>query len=264
MKSYHISLSLLVVVLLMGCAPLEKPQEVSEQDGKLVIEPHSSLSVEQFLIEVEQDDRVVIDIRTPEEIAEGKVIADALEIDFYDETFKHQISQLDKERTYLLNCRSGSRSAQAVQIMKDLGFLEVYDLKGGIIAYRDYRALHDALGDEYKAYSTYENVLADFGSVRPFSNIILAEQKHINSLKELFNTYRYSIPENLWSRKVPKFESIVDACLAGIDAEINNAALYDDLLLMTQKKDILQVFKNLQAASQDKHLPAFQRCGGRI
>jgi len=53
------------------------------------------------------------------------------------------------------------------------------------------------------------------------------------------------------------------ACEAGVQAEIDNAALYDRLLNSTQRPDILTVFQALRSASQDRHLPAFQRCAQR-
>jgi len=50
------------------------------------------------------------------------------------------------------------------------------------------------------------------------------------------------------------------ACQAGVDAEIADAALYDELLKVTDNPDVMQVFKNLQAASLNNHLPAFEAC----
>jgi hypothetical protein len=45
------------------------------------------------------------------------------------------------------------------------------------------QALEDALDDEYKSHATYDQVIRDFGSVRPFINIVEAEAKHIVSLR---------------------------------------------------------------------------------
>ena len=77
---------------------------------------------------------VALDIRTPEEFAEGH-IADALMIDFYDEDFAQQLDALDKSVPYLVYCRSGNRSAQSVATFADLGFGEIYELDGGIVAW---------------------------------------------------------------------------------------------------------------------------------
>ncbi len=121
-------------------------------------------------------------------------------------------------------------------------------------------ALLDALDDEYRAWATYDQVIADFGEARPFSNIRDAEARHIEALRGLFVHYNVPIPGNPWRGKVARYPGVREACQAGVAAEIENAALYERLLTSTQRPDILAVFRNLQAASQERHLPAFQRC----
>jgi rhodanese-related sulfurtransferase len=79
----------------------------------------------------ENKDFVIIDIRTKREILVGK-IENALEIDFYLSNFRAELNKLDKNKTYLIYCRSGNRSGQALKIMKELGFKIVYNLEGGI------------------------------------------------------------------------------------------------------------------------------------
>lgn len=91
-------------------------------------------------------------------------------------------------------------------------------------------------------------------------NIIRAEAKHADSLLSLFRAYDVPIPDNPWVGSVPGFASVGEACAGGVEAEIANAALYDDLLATTERDDILTVYRSLQRASLEKHLPAFQRC----
>jgi hypothetical protein len=122
------------------------------------------------------------------------------------------------------------------------------------------RALLEALDDEYKAWATYDRVIGDFGEVRPFSNIREAEARHIEALRTLFVRYDVPIPANPWPAKVARYAGVHEACEAGVAAEIENAALYERLLTSTQRADILAVFRNLRDASQERHLPAFQRC----
>jgi hypothetical protein len=117
-----------------------------------------------------------------------------------------------------------------------------------------------ALNDEYHAWAVYDQVIADFGEVRPFINIRSSEQRHIDALVNLFETNDVPIPGNPWIGNVPSFDSKQAACQAGVDAEIANAALYDELFASTERGDFLQVYQALQQASLDKHLPAFQRC----
>ncbi len=76
-------------------------------------------------------DFVITDIRTPEEFNEGH-IENAVNIDFYSETFREDLDKLDKSKTYFIYCRSGNRSGRAMPIMKELGFQEVYNLSAGI------------------------------------------------------------------------------------------------------------------------------------
>lgn len=128
------------------------------------------------------------------------------------------------------------------------------------------RALHEALDDEYHSWSTYDQVIRDFGETPPFSNIREAEARHIEALRALYARYRLPVPENPWPGKVERFASLQTACAASAAAEIANVELYDRLLAVTERPDIMTVLRNLQEASQQRHLPAFQRCaqgGGR-
>ncbi len=125
------------------------------------------------------------------------------------------------------------------------------------------QALIDAMNDEYKARATYQKVIETFGEVRPFSNIIKAEETHIELLKPLFDHYGVDVPEDTWYAKVPEFATLQAACGAGVTAEIENAKLYDEFLTFVVEPDILEVFTYLRNASQEKHLPAFQRCTER-
>jgi hypothetical protein len=121
-------------------------------------------------------------------------------------------------------------------------------------------ALNEALDDEYRAFATYDQVLADFGEGPPFSNICEAEGRHIDALCVLFTRYGLPVPENPWPGKVERYASLQEACEAGVAAEIANGEIYERLLRATDRSDILRVFRNLQDASQQRHLPAFQRC----
>ncbi|MDD4965622.1 ferritin-like domain-containing protein [Halothiobacillus sp.] len=125
------------------------------------------------------------------------------------------------------------------------------------------QGLADALDDEHKSHETYAQVIHDFGEVRPFINIVEAEARHIEALLALFDRYGAAPPENRWAGKAPRYDSVHAACLASVQGEIENVELYDRLLQSTQRADILNVYQSLRAASQDRHLPAFQRCAER-
>jgi len=77
-------------------------------------------------------DFAIIDVRTAEEYANG-YIRTAINSDYYSATFTDELNRLDKDKAYLIYCRSGRRSASALDIMKGLGFGEVYNMLGGIL-----------------------------------------------------------------------------------------------------------------------------------
>ena len=133
----------------------------------------------------------------------------------------------------------------------------------GPLSDAEIEGLLKALNDEYHALAVYDGVIADHGQVRPFANIRDAEAQHISALVGLFNTYGVPVPENPWVDNVPSFDSIKAACEAGVEAEIANVELYDELFASTERQDILRVYSALQRASNEKHLPAFQRCAGQ-
>lgn len=81
-------------------------------------------------------DLVVLDVRTPEEFAEGHLDG-AIMVDFYAADFTDQLADLDPDVPYLLYCRSGSRSGQAAALMEELGFVDVANVDGGILAWSD-------------------------------------------------------------------------------------------------------------------------------
>jgi hypothetical protein len=132
-----------------------------------------------------------------------------------------------------------------------------------ILDHSEVRVLHEALDDEYRAWATYGQVIADFGDIRPFANIRDAEGRHIEALLALFARYGLPVPDNSWPGRFERYASVREACEAGIAAEIANAALYDRLLAGTRRADILAVLRNLREASQERHLPAFRRCAQR-
>ncbi len=128
------------------------------------------------------------------------------------------------------------------------------------------QALTTALQDEYHAEAFYDAVMQKFGDCRPFSNIIKAEQTHQAELIALMKQYGVTVPANsqLGSAEIKAAvpATIAGACTIGVKAEIDNAALYDNDLLpaVSAYPDIVFVFEALRDASQQKHLPAFQRC----
>ncbi len=134
--------------------------------------------------------------------------------------------------------------------------LEVDDTSG---EYTIESMLTYAILDEYLAKATYEEILAVYGDVRPFSKIVIAEQTHIDLLLPLFETYGIDVPENNAAASVVVPDSISSALATGVEAEKANIAMYETFLAQSNlPDDVRTVFESLKAASQ-KHLNAFQR-----
>ncbi len=80
-------------------------------------------------------DFVILDVRTPAEFQDGH-IADAINLDYYSKTILDDLDRLDKTKTYLIHCRTGTRSGKTFKFMKELGFQEVYHMVGGIVRWK--------------------------------------------------------------------------------------------------------------------------------
>jgi rhodanese-related sulfurtransferase len=95
------------------------------------------LSQEQWAEQLENDQNaVVLDVRTPEEWDEG-VIPNAILADFYTgPDFLDTLKSLDKDKNYYVYCKAGGRSAQACSIMNQLGILHTFNLTGGMMQWR--------------------------------------------------------------------------------------------------------------------------------
>ena len=78
----------------------------------------------------------VLDVRTPEEYQDGH-IEGATQINFYEDNFEEQLKELPKDESYLVYCHSGNRSGKTLAKMKQMGFEKVYNLKGGISAWKE-------------------------------------------------------------------------------------------------------------------------------
>jgi rhodanese-related sulfurtransferase len=105
------------VLLLAGC---------SSSTGAI------DLGVSEFSTKVAEAGVITLDVRTPGEFAEGHIEGARL-IDFQSGNFENEIAALDKNATYAVYCRSGNRSGQAVKVMQDAGFTNVFNMNGGVI-----------------------------------------------------------------------------------------------------------------------------------
>ena len=97
---------------------------------------YTDLDVAAFKAKMAEPGIVLLDVRTPEETAEG-MIEGAGQLDFEAANFEAEVDKLDKSKTYLIYCRSGNRSGQASKLMAQKGFKSIYNLKGGYMAWTE-------------------------------------------------------------------------------------------------------------------------------
>lgn len=95
-----------------------------------------SVSASEFEKEINVGSVQLVDVRTPEEFADGH-IAGALNINVKSDDFRQKAEKaLSKDSVVLVYCRSGRRSLDAAKILTELGY-KVINLKGGIIEWRE-------------------------------------------------------------------------------------------------------------------------------
>jgi len=120
-------LKILLLVILFGFI---LPSCRAQQDQNI-----TALSAREALelIETRTGDSnfIILDIRTPGEYQSGH-LKDAIIIDYYSKSFADEIGRLDKEKSYLVYCRSGNRSARSMDLFNKLHFQKIYHLSSGI------------------------------------------------------------------------------------------------------------------------------------
>ena len=126
-RNFVVLLALISAIAIAGCTATEQTQQkivkISASEAYKLIEKNRG-----------NPDFVIIDIRTPQEFSMGH-IENAININFYDPDFKQKLSKLDKDKTYIVYCRTGHRSGLAMPVFRELGFKEVYEIDGGILAW---------------------------------------------------------------------------------------------------------------------------------
>lgn len=136
MKKLFFIIPLGISIATMACSgSTEKSsydETVTVQQTKTIKE---DVTVEKFAALMAKNESQIVDVRTPGEWAEG-TIKNAAKINFYDENFKSQLNKLDKEKPVYVYCKSGGRSGKAAKQMEEMGFKKVYNLIGGMDAWK--------------------------------------------------------------------------------------------------------------------------------
>lgn len=115
-----------------------------------------------------------------------------------------------------------------------------------------------AIQDEYLARQEYELIVGEYGQLKPFTNIIRAEETHIQMLKDIYKKYGYEMPIDNAIDYAVLPNSLEEAFDIGVQAEIDNIAMYEKFLENELPDDIEVVFIELRDGSKN-HLAAFER-----
>ena len=132
--------SLLLIAFLCFLGLHAQPAvQVLERDSSLITLQNTPMTLRPAAFKKalrKTKDKVLLDVRTPDEFAEGH-LKNAQNIDYLADEFETQVSRLDKSKPYFLYCRSGKRTAGAAELMLALGFEKIYTLDGGILAWEE-------------------------------------------------------------------------------------------------------------------------------
>lgn len=124
---------------LAGCSSESTTSTVETPDSSLVVEQPSApvrVDAAQFANIVATPGIQIIDVRTPEEFAEGH-IEGAVNFNVQGPEFANQIAGLDPAGTYAVYCRSGNRSVAAVAQMSEIGINGIFELESGTIGWEE-------------------------------------------------------------------------------------------------------------------------------
>jgi hypothetical protein len=120
-----------------------------------------------------------------------------------------------------------------------------------------WQALMSPVG-EYAAAASYLAVLDRFGTVEPYATILDGELRHIDALSRQLERLGIDVPDNPYLGVVVAPDSLLAAAEAWAAGEIENVALYDELLAQADDSRLARVLSNLRRASLESHLPLFE------
>lgn len=111
---------------------------------------------------------------------------------------------------------------------------------------------------EYAASARYLAIIDEFGEVEPYVSIQAAEERHSEALIRQLSMLGVDAPENPYIGQIEPPEDLEGAATAGVEGEVANIEMYDQLLEQTDDVRLTRVLTNLRSASAEVHLPAFE------
>lgn len=115
-----------------------------------------------------------------------------------------------------------------------------------------------AVQDEYLARGEYLAIMEKFGSQKPYSNIVRSEETHLAYLEEVYAAYDIDFPDDTSKDHLMIPLDLLEAAQTGVQAEIDNIAMYEKFMTYDLSENIYNVFDALKRGS-DSHLLAFQK-----
>lgn len=122
-------------LIILFAAMLLAPWNAAAQNDSAVPRVEH-ITPDQMQRKMAEEPGTILDVRTPQEIAEGKIDG-AVEKDLFDEDFEEVLDTLDRDKPVYVYCAAGGRSSDAADILIDKGFKKVYNLQGGIFEWED-------------------------------------------------------------------------------------------------------------------------------
>lgn len=130
-------------IFLCACASFLPLGKAADSVSMTPVPSQASRTAQKRNVNAEQADKLIkempelliLDVRTPEEYAAGH-LNKALNINYYGQYFKRDVTRLEKQKTYLIYCASGNRSSKSLEILTQAGITNFYHLDGGIKAWQ--------------------------------------------------------------------------------------------------------------------------------
>ncbi len=117
----NIWLSFVLIISIVACSEAQQIKRLNVKEFKELMD--------------KTPNKTILDVRTNGEVAQG-VLPQATQIDYNSGNFENQLDKLDKNKPVFIYCAVGGRSGSASSILAKKGFKNVYDLSGGINAWR--------------------------------------------------------------------------------------------------------------------------------
>jgi len=125
-----VPVAIILLFSIFSCSQKNSESQVLKSETRAPIKV-ANLSAIEFKAGIESPDAILIDVRTPQEVSQGK-IEKALSYDYYDPSFAEKILELPKDKKIYIYCSAGVRSAEAAKFLSENGYERIHHLTGGL------------------------------------------------------------------------------------------------------------------------------------